>query len=42
MQIEQVEQKGIFRQAQVTGGQGSEPVDRVTIRNVKKADEMTG
>lgn len=42
MQIEQVEQKGIFRQAQVTGGQGSEPAIRETGKHMKKADVMTG
>ena len=42
MQIEQVEQKGIFRRAQVTGGQGSEPAIRETGKHMKKADVMTG
>ena len=40
MQIDQIEQKGIFRQAQVTGGKESAP-DRKETRT-KKADVVTG
>ena len=42
MQIEQVEQKGIFRQAQVTGGQGNNAVDREVEKRAKKTDVVTG
>lgn len=42
MQIEQVEQKGIFRQAQVTGGQGSDAGVREAEKKVKKPDVVTG
>lgn len=42
MQIEQLEQKGFFRQAQVTGGQEREPVVRETSKHANRADVVTG
>lgn len=42
MQIEQVEQKGIFRQAQVTGGQGGDTAVREAEKREKRADVVTG
>lgn len=42
MQIERIEQKGIFRQAQVTGGSGSDQAIREDEKHVKKADVVTG
>lgn len=42
MQIDQVEQKGIFRQAQISGGQGSDGSAREVEKQEKKADVLTG
>lgn len=42
MQIEQLEQKGMFRQAQVTGGQERETVVRETSKHANRADVVTG
>ena len=42
MQIDQVEQKGIFRQAQVSGGQSSDGAAREVDKQGKKADVLTG
>lgn len=41
-QIEQMEPKGIFRQAQISGGQGHEQAVRESDSKARKADILTG
>lgn len=43
MQIDQIEKKGMFRQAQVSGGQGNDlPVRETQQKQEKRADVVTG
>ena len=42
MQIEQIEQKGFFQKAKISGGQEHAAIDREWEKQVKKADVVTG